>query len=120
MDVYLTHLDHARLRLTLTAGPVSLLAEAGETAPRPTVVVTASPPTEYDPAYFQKGITVRRRMLSIDELLDADEVMLTNSSWGLLPVTKVEQKQIGRGKVGPLTEQLRRALLEMIQRETMS
>ena len=80
MDVYLTHLDPARLRLTLTAGPVSFLAEAGETAPRPTVVATASPPAEYDPAYCQKGITVRRRMLSIDELLDADEVMLANSS----------------------------------------
>lgn len=50
-----------------------------------------------------------RRMLTIDDLLAADEVFLTNSSWGVLPVVQVEQEQIGSGAVGGLTADLRRA-----------
>lgn len=48
-----------------------------------------------------------RRMLSIDDVLDADEVFLTNSSWGVLPVVKVEAEAIAGGTVGELTRTLR-------------
>ncbi len=64
------------------------------------------------------GLTAERRMLSIDDLLGADEVFLTNSSWHVLPVTRVEQSQIGDGKAGEMTTRLRGALLELIERET--
>lgn len=218
----LTHnkLERARVRLTITAGQMSLLrADDGKPA-RPTVLVVASGPTEYDPAYFEQGITVlvaspaanpfdplsghktlsywsrlrtlrqaaaagageaiwlnvsnhlasgavsnlflvkdgglltpfargeevqgalpapvrpgvtraailqiaksdqvpvARRMLSVNDLLEADEAFLTNSSWGVLPVTKVEKKAVGSGKVGSITHQLRAALLDLIERET--
>jgi branched-subunit amino acid aminotransferase/4-amino-4-deoxychorismate lyase len=53
------------------------------------------------------GIEVRRRMITIHEILDADEVFLTNSSWGVLPVTRVESQAIGRGEVGEVTRQVR-------------
>jgi branched-chain amino acid aminotransferase len=33
-------------------------------------------------------------------------VFLTNSSWGVLPVTRVEQRMIADGVVGPVTRQL--------------
>ena len=59
-----------------------------------------------------------RRMLGVPDLLDADEVFLTNSSWQVLPVTRVEKKEIGGGKVGPVTAKLRAALLELIERDT--
>lgn len=65
-----------------------------------------------------QGIEVKRKMLSIDDLLGADEVMLTNSGWGVLPVTKVEQREIGSGKVGELTRQLRQQLEALIESET--
>ena len=66
----------------------------------------------------QGGVTVMRKMLTVEDLLGADEVMLTNSGWGVLPVTKVEQKTIGDGKVGAMTESLRLGLESIIDRET--
>lgn len=213
-------LDAARLRLTVTAGPLSLLGEPPQAPPEPTVLVTAQPPTEYDPAYFERGIMaliarpganpfdplaghktlaywgrlralrqaatvgageaiwlnvtnhlasgsvsnlflikdqtlftpfargeeapealpapvlpgvtraavielahaadipVQRRMLTVEDLLEADEVFLTNSSWLVLPVTRVEKKTIGDGEVGPMTRRLRESLLELVEKET--
>ncbi|MEM7624900.1 MAG: aminotransferase class IV [Planctomycetota bacterium] len=218
------HLERARLRLTVTAGTLSLLVAADESAPQVqvqrTVAIVPSEPTNYDPAYFRDGITavihgpaaspfddnaghktlnywsrlrslrraaaagagesiwlnvtnhlasgavsnlllvkdgvvftpfargeeapealrapvlpgvtraavtelaheagvaVMRKMLTVEDLLGADEVMLTNSGWGVLPVTKVEQKTIGDGKVGPMTEALRVGLVALIEKET--
>ncbi len=50
-----------------------------------------------------RGMTVERRMLSVADVLDADEVFLTNSQWGALPVSRVEGKLIGGGSVGDVT-----------------
>ncbi|MEM6550899.1 MAG: aminotransferase class IV [Planctomycetota bacterium] len=63
------------------------------------------------------GLTVTKKLVSVDEVLDADEVMLTNSGWGVLPVSRMEQKVIGDGKAGPVTRGLRTALLGLIERE---
>ena len=223
-------LSEARIRLTLTAGPVSLLrpspqagaghAQGENPGSGPTLLIVATPPTQYDPVYFERGITVliappganpfdqlaghktlaywgrlralrqaaaagageviwlnvtnhlasgaisnlflvkggklltpiargeetsgalaapvlpgvtraavleiaqarsipvERRMLTVTDLLDADEVFLTNSSWHLLPVTQVEKKPIATGQPGPLTHDLRTALLALIDQET--
>lgn len=54
-----------------------------------------------------RSIPVTRRTLSIDDLLGADEVFLTNSSWGVLPVVAVEAHPIGAGKPGEVTKSLR-------------
>ena len=210
------YIDRARIRLTVTAGPVSPLSEAPPA--ESTVLVTPAPPTEYDPTYFTDGIgvvlagplanpfdptsghktlaywqrlrtlrqaaalnageaiwlnvsnhlasgavsnlflvkddvlltpiargeeapdalpapvlpgitraaiielaereniPVHRRMLSVEDLLDADEVFLTNSSWLVLPVTKIEKKTIG--EVGSMTTRLRQALIELVEQET--
>jgi branched-subunit amino acid aminotransferase/4-amino-4-deoxychorismate lyase len=67
-----------------------------------------------------RGTQIERRMLSAHDLLDADEAFLTNSSWGVLPVTGViglgDKKPIGRAEPGPLTMQLRADLLAEIER----
>ncbi|MBL8990442.1 MAG: aminotransferase class IV [Phycisphaerae bacterium] len=42
------------------------------------------------------------KMLSIADVLDADEVMLTNRSWGVLGVSAVEGRTIGGGGPGPV------------------
>lgn len=55
------------------------------------------------------GVSVRRKMLSVEEMLGADEVFLTNSSWGALPVVKVESEAIGDGVVGPLSQRIMEA-----------
>ena len=64
------------------------------------------------------GIKASTQTLDIDALLGADEVFLTNSSWGVLPVTGVEREKIGDGTVGPLTADLRTAWLELVENET--
>ena len=218
--------ERARIRLTLTPGPISLLNHQAEQTPQPTVAVTATEPVGYDPRYFERGITVaiagplanpfdplaghktlaywgrlltlrqaaalpggageaiwlnitnhlasgavsnlflvkdgtlytpfargeevpealpapvlpgitraavieiaerekipvKRKMLNVEDLLGADEVFLTNSSWLVLPVSRVEKKQIGGdgSGVGAITRELRRHLLELVDHETRS
>jgi branched-chain amino acid aminotransferase len=79
------------------------------------------------------GISVREGMPNLEELMDADEVFLTNSSWHILPVTglglnvhskdpqheaELRHHPIGEGSVGSMTADLRAALLELIEQET--
>ncbi len=225
-------LRDARIRLTLTAGSLSLLKpiEAGQPEPLPTVLIVVSPPTVYDPAFFERGvrvlvapayanpldpltghktlsywgrlrtlrqaaavgahealwlsitghvvsgaisnlfminndtlitphvrgeavllpqsddgqpgqprtdvpscvlpgvtraavielaeklgIAVEHRMFTVDELLAADEVFLTNASWYILPVTQVDKNDISHGQVGDITQQLMTALREEVK-----
>ena len=67
-----------------------------------------------------QGVTIHKQMLTVEDLLDADEVFLTNSNWKVLPVVAVEQKTISDGKVGPITKQLREAVLQQVEAETAS
>jgi branched-chain amino acid aminotransferase len=45
-------------------------------------------------------VPVMRKMVTIRDVLGADEVFLTNSSWGVLPVVRVEAEAIAGGTVG--------------------
>jgi branched-subunit amino acid aminotransferase/4-amino-4-deoxychorismate lyase len=53
-----------------------------------------------------KGTAIERRMLTIDDVLGADELFLTNSSWGVLPVVQLEAKPIGDRKPGAVASSL--------------
>ena len=64
------------------------------------------------------AIPVDRRVLDLESLLKADEVFLTNSSWGVLPVVGVERETIGSGGVGPITQRLREAWLRSVDEES--
>lgn len=52
------------------------------------------------------GVDATETTLTIDDLLDADEVFLTNSIMQVLPVTRVEKRDIGSGRVGPIARRL--------------
>ena len=65
----------------------------------------------------QKGMGCARRMVAVGDLLDADEVFLTNSSWGVLPVTRIEAHPIGDGSVGEATRGLRGAWVAALDEE---
>lgn len=53
-----------------------------------------------------KGAKVERRMLTVDDVLAADELFLTNSSWGVLPIVQLEAREIGERKPGKVTASL--------------
>jgi branched-chain amino acid aminotransferase len=67
-----------------------------------------------------QAIPCEERAISIDDLLDADEVFLTNAIMQVMPVSRVERHDIAGGKVGPLTRQLLRRYRELVRQECES
>lgn len=59
------------------------------------------------------GIEVETRAAPLDELLAANEVMLTSSVRGVAPVLSVDRVPVGSGAVGPVTAALRAAYEEL-------
>jgi branched-chain amino acid aminotransferase len=53
--------------------------------------------------------------LHIDDLLDADEVFITNVIMQVMPVIKVEKHDINAAKVGPVTKELGRYYDKLVQ-----
>jgi branched-chain amino acid aminotransferase len=54
-----------------------------------------------------RSVAVERAALAIDDVLAADEVFLTNSSWGVMPVVRVERHEVGGGRPGPVARAMR-------------
>jgi branched-chain amino acid aminotransferase len=96
--------DAARGQGAKVAAPTSPAGPSGARLPSPVLPgVTRRWALEWCEA---QDITVSRKMVTIDDVLGADEVMLTNSSWGVLPVVAVEKHKVGEGRVGALTRRL--------------
>jgi len=56
--------------------------------------------------------------LTVDDMLGAEEIFLTASTMGLIPVTRVERHTVGEGKVGGITADLMQAYDELVEKET--
>lgn len=52
------------------------------------------------------------RDLPLEELIRADEVFITGTNKGVVPVVQVDDRQIGNGRPGPLTRELMQTLSE--------
>ncbi len=63
------------------------------------------------------GIEHAEAPLLINDLLDADEVLLSNAIMQVMPVTRVERHDIKDGKVGPLAGQLLGAYRDRVRKE---
>jgi len=53
------------------------------------------------------GIHVREMLLPLDEIVGWDECFITSTNRHVMPVTRIEGRPVGDGKVGPLTRRLR-------------
>jgi branched-chain amino acid aminotransferase len=54
----------------------------------------------------KSGYTVVERAITVAELYAADEAFLTGTAAELMPIREVNKRQIGEGKMGPVTERL--------------
>lgn len=56
----------------------------------------------------QNSIRAEEKDLNINDLLDADEVFLTNVVMQVMPVTKIEKHDVANAKVGPVASELKK------------
>jgi branched-chain amino acid aminotransferase len=59
------------------------------------------------------GYEVLLRNLPADEALAADEVFITTTAGGLIPITKIDGQAIGAGAPGPVTQKLQKRYWEL-------
>ena len=55
------------------------------------------------------GLVAEARDVSVEALLSADEVFITSTAGGIMPVTKIDGSDVGNAKVGPITTWLKDA-----------
>ena len=65
----------------------------------------------------QQSIDLVEKDLYITDVLEADEVFLTNVIMEVLPVIEVERHTVGDGKVGPIAKKIRESFLQTIEQE---
>jgi len=66
---------------------------------------------------FGQSIELVERDLSIDDVLGADEIFLTNVIMLVMPVVKVEKHTVGDGNVGPMAKKLKERFDALIEKE---
>lgn len=54
----------------------------------------------------EMGVACEVRAVTVAELYDADEVFITSTAGGIMPVTAVDDRLYGNGKPGPLTQRI--------------
>jgi len=60
----------------------------------------------------EKQMAVQIRPVSVDELLQADEVFISSTTKRLWAVTAINQQKIGKGAVGDITQQLYKSFID--------
>lgn len=66
----------------------------------------------------EQGMEIEVRPLDIEDVLAAEELMLINSGWGVLPVVAVEKAVVGEGRPGPIARGFHDGLQQLIESET--
>lgn len=60
-------------------------------------------------------LPIEHRPISLQELLTADEVILTGATREVMPITQIEDRPVADGKVGPFTQALMKAYREHVE-----
>jgi branched-chain amino acid aminotransferase len=66
---------------------------------------------------MRDSIKLVERDLRINDLLEANEVFLTNVIMEVLPTVNVEKHTVGDGKVGPMTKRLKESFGEFVRQQ---
>jgi len=53
-----------------------------------------------------RGVEVRYEPLQLNQLAEIEEAFITSSSRGIVPVIKINDVTVGRGRPGPITKEL--------------
>lgn len=62
-------------------------------------------------------INMEERSFTVEEAYDAEEAFITSATAIVIPVVKIDGKQIGDGKPGPISRQLRKLYFRMVLTE---
>lgn len=62
-----------------------------------------------------EGLAVQQRALPLTELMQADEVFLSSSGGGIIPVARIGDRTFSNGTAGPVASALRRAYYDLLQ-----
>lgn len=65
------------------------------------------------------SIRLIEKDLSIDDVLGADEIFMTNVIMQVMPIIKVEKHTVGDGRVGPMARDLKKKFEELIEKECL-
>ena len=63
------------------------------------------------------SIKLVEKDLSINDVLDAEEIFLTNAIMQVMPVNSVEKHTVSEGKVGPMAKKLKKSFDEMVEHQ---
>lgn len=66
----------------------------------------------------RNGIELEECSCNVNELLDADEVFLTNSVMEVMPVCRIERRSVGNEKPGAITSRLAQLYAQLVEQET--
>ena len=64
------------------------------------------------------GLTVHERLISRDELYIADEVFMVGTAAEVTPIRELDNRQIGSGSRGPVTEKLQQSFFDHVHGDT--
>ena len=65
----------------------------------------------------ESGMACEEGSVTPRDMQTADEVFLTNTSWGALPVSRLDGKPVGMGKAGPVSLELGTRIAQLVERE---
>ena len=63
----------------------------------------------------QLGYTVMTANLNRYDLYQADEVFLSSTAGGIIPVIEIDHRPVGKGTPGPVTKQVQEAYVRMLE-----
>jgi len=66
---------------------------------------------------LDNSIKLVEKSLSIEDVLAAEEIFLTNVIMQVMPITRVENHDVGDGQVGPMAKRLQRNFDEFVENE---